>query len=83
MWRRKEQSGSVNYWNTDCQEVKNLNTSYVTENGELDRNVSRGIQAGWMNRKKMTCDRRIGKEINRKVFKSVVWPAVTYGNEWL
>jgi glucose/arabinose dehydrogenase len=58
--------------------------SYVTEKGELDREVMHRIQAGWMNWKKMTgvlCDRRIRKEIKGKVFKSVVRPAMIYGSE--
>ena len=58
--------------------------STVAENGDLDREITHRIQAGWKNWKKMSevlCDKRINVRAKRKVFKTVVRPAMLYGAE--
>ena len=58
--------------------------SYINEKGELDREITHRIQAGWLNWKRMTgvlCDSRVRRNIKGKIFKSVVRPAMIYGSE--
>ena len=58
--------------------------STLAEDGELDAEVDLRIQAGWKNWRKLSgvlCNRRLSSRWKGMVFKTVVRPAMTYGNE--
>ena len=58
--------------------------STVAKNGDLDREKTQRILAGWKNWKNMSgvlCDKRINVRAKGKVFKTVVRPAMLYGAE--
>ena len=58
----------------------------LTENGDLDAEMTHRIQSGWQNWKRVSgilCDRRIRLRVKRKVYKTVVRPAMMYwANTW-
>ena len=52
--------------------------------GELEGEIEKRIQAGWMNRRRLSgvlCDRRISVRKKGEVFKVAMRPAMTYGAE--
>ena len=54
----------------------------MSENGDLDAEMTHRIQSGWRNWKRVSgilCDRRISLRGKRKVYKTVVRPAMMYG----
>ena len=56
----------------------------MSENGELDAEMTHRIQSGWRNWKRVSgilCDRRINWRVKGKVYKTVVRPAMMYGAE--
>ena len=56
----------------------------MTENGDLDAEMTHRIQSGWKNWKRVSgilCDRRICLRVKRKVYKTVVTLAMMYGAE--
>ena len=58
--------------------------STVTEDGDLEAEITHKIQVGWKNWKKVSgvlCDRRVGIKLKGKVHKTVVRPAMMYGAE--
>ena len=58
--------------------------SYVTENGDMDEEISQRIKSAWYNWKKISgvlCDNKISARLKGKVYKSVVRPALLYSSE--
>ena len=58
--------------------------STLAEDGELDAEVTRSVQSGWKNCKSVSGvlrDRRMNVKIKRKVYRTVVRPALVYGAE--
>ena len=58
--------------------------SYVTENGDMEEEISQRIKSAWYNWKKTSgvlCDKRISARLKGKVYKSVVRPALLYSSE--
>ena len=58
--------------------------STVQESGSCEREVKRRVQAGWSGWRKISgliCDRRFPDRVKRKVYSSVVRPAIVYGLE--
>ena len=58
--------------------------SYVTENGDMDEEISQRIKSAWYNWKKVSgvlCDNKISARLKGKVYKSVVRPALLYSSE--
>jgi hypothetical protein len=58
--------------------------STLSEDGEIDLEVEKRIQAGWMRWKSLSgvlCDKRISTKVKGKVFKVAVRPAMTYSAE--
>ena len=56
----------------------------LTENGDLDAEMTHRIQSGWKNWKRISgilCNRRISLRVTGKVYKTVVRPAMLYGAE--
>ena len=56
----------------------------LAEKAELDAEMTHRIQSGWKNWKRVSgiqCDRRINLRVKRKVYKTVVRPAMIYGAE--
>ena len=56
----------------------------LADNGDLDAEMTRIIQSGWNNWKRVSrilCDRRISLRVKSKVYKTVVGPAKMYGAE--
>ena len=56
----------------------------LAENGDLDAEMTHRIQSGWKHWKRIPgilCDRRISLRVKRKVYKTVVRPAMMYGAE--
>jgi hypothetical protein len=56
----------------------------VSVNGDLDDEVEKSIQAGWMKWKTLSgvlCDKRLSERIKGKVFKVAIRPAITYSAE--
>ena len=56
----------------------------LVENGDLDTEMTHRIQSGWKNWKRISgilCDRRISLRVKGKVYKTVVRPAMMYGDE--
>ena len=53
----------------------------LAENGDFDAEMTRRIQSGWKNWKRISgilCDRRISLRVEGKVYKTVVRPAMMY-----
>ena len=53
----------------------------LTENGDLDAEMTHRIQSGWQNWKRVSgilCDRRIRLRVKGEVYKTVVRPAMIY-----
>ena len=58
--------------------------STLAENGELDAEVTQGVQSGWKNWKRVSgvlCDKRMNVKIKWKVYRTVARPALVYGAE--
>lgn len=58
--------------------------STMSQDGEIDEEVEKRIQAGWRNWKRLSgvlCDKRLSARRKGKVFKVAVRPAMTYGAE--
>ena len=58
--------------------------STLSEDGKLDEEVEKRIQAGWRNWKRLSgvlCDKRLSARRKGKVFKVAIRPAMTYGTE--
>ena len=58
--------------------------SMISEDGELDAEISHRIQSGWRNWKRMSgvlCDKRMSMKVKGKIHKTVVRPAMLYGAE--
>ena len=58
--------------------------STITVDGSEEREVTRGIQAGWKNWREVSgllCDRRMPVKLKGKVYETVVRPAMLYGME--
>ena len=58
--------------------------STVQESGGCEREVKKRVQAGWNRSKRVSgviCDRRLPARVKRKVYSSVVRPAMEYGLE--
>ena len=56
----------------------------LAENRDLDAEMTRRIQSGWRNWKRVSeilCDRRISLRVKGKVYKTVVRPAMMHGAE--
>ena len=56
----------------------------LAENGDLDAEMTHRIQTGWKNWKRVSgilCDRGIRLRVKRKVYKTVVIPAMMYSAE--
>ena len=56
----------------------------VQESGSCEREVKKRVQAGWNGWRKVSgviCDRRLQTRVKRKVYSSVVRPAMMYGLE--
>ena len=84
-----EQEGTIRLAGTDVKKVQEFKYlgSTVQQNGDSDREVKKRIQAGWHNWRKVSgvvCDRKIHPKVKGKVYRTVVRPATTYGQEtWL
>ena len=67
--------------------LKRVNTftylgSTLAEDGELDAEVTHRVQSGWKNWKRVSgllCLRRMNMKIKGKVYRTVVRPALMYG----
>ena len=58
--------------------------SYVTENRDMDEEISQRIKSAWYNWKKVSgvlCDNKISAKLKGKVYKSVARPALLYSSE--
>ena len=58
--------------------------STVQESGSCEREVKKRVQAGWNGWRKVSgviCDRRLSARVKRKVYSSVVRPAMVHGLE--
>ena len=75
--------------NLQGQNLERVNTfkylgATLAENGDLDAEMTRRIQSGWQNWKRVSgilCDRRISLRFKGKVYKTVVRPAMMYRAE--
>ena len=60
--------------------------STVTADGDSDKEISRRIQAGWSNWRKVTgivCDKKAPNRVKGRILSTVVHPAMLYGIETL
>ncbi|KAI5748144.1 hypothetical protein M8J77_022340 [Diaphorina citri] len=58
--------------------------STVNKEGDLDCEIAHRVNAAWMNWKRMSgvlCDRRMNGRMRRKIYRTVVRPAMMYGSE--
>ena len=56
--------------------------SKLAEDGELDAEVTHRVQSGWKKRVYgVLCDRKMNVQIKRKVYSTVVRPALMHGAE--
>ena len=58
--------------------------STLSNNGDLDAKMTHAILSGWNNWKResgVLCDRRLCLRVKRKVFKTIVRPAMVYAAE--
>ena len=58
--------------------------STMSEEGDLEAEITHRVQQGWRNWKKVSgvlCDKRIGVKLKGKVYKTVVKPAMLYSAE--
>ena len=56
--------------------------SMMQESGSCDREIKKRVQAGWNGWRKVSgviCDRRLPARVKRKVYSSVMRPAMVYG----
>ena len=87
MWTGGEEwQGTVKLGQEDIKRASTFKYlgSVVSENGNLDAEVSYRIQCAWMNWRKSSgilCDRRFSAKVKGKFYKSVVRPAMLYGAE--
>ena len=73
--------------NLQGENLERMNTfkylgATLEENGDLDAEMTHGIQSGWKSWKRVSgilCDRRISLRIKGKVYKTVVRPTMMYG----
>ncbi len=71
------------------QDLERVNTyTYIgptlAENGDLDAQMTHRIQSGWKSWWRVSgilCDRIISLRVKRKVYKTIVRPAMMYGAE--
>ena len=64
-------------------ENKYIGSLFTSEDGS-QANVNNRIRIGWMKWKEVSvamCDRKMPVELNDKVFKTIIRPAMTYGSE--
>ena len=87
LWLNGEDQGEgLKIEQAEVKKVKSFKYlgSYVTENGDMDEEISQRIKSAWYNWKKMSgvlCDKRISARLKGKVYKSVVRPALLYSSE--
>ena len=58
--------------------------SVVAGDGNLDEEIMQRVQSGWNNWRKMSgvlCDRKINVKMKGRVYKTVVRPAMVYGDD--
>ena len=77
---------TVRVEDTKVPRVKEFNYlgSTVQESGGCEREVKKRVQVGWNRWRKVSgviCDRRLPARVKRKVYSSVVRPAMVYGLE--
>ena len=82
----ENQNGEVSLQGEELKRVNKFKYlgSTVTEDGDLEAEITHRIQAGWKNWKKVSgvlCDQRIGVKMKGRVYKTVVRPAMMYGAE--
>ncbi|KAJ8710865.1 hypothetical protein PYW08_009380 [Mythimna loreyi] len=68
-----------------CSDFRYLG-SLIQGNGEIDRDVTHRINAGWMKWRQVTgttCDPRMPLKLKGKIYKSVIRPVLLYGSECL
>ncbi|KAK3551366.1 hypothetical protein QTP70_016655, partial [Hemibagrus guttatus] len=80
----REGSGTVRLQGEEVKKVQEFKYlgSTVQSNGECGKEVKKRVQAGWNGWRKVTgvlCDRKISARIKGKVYKTVVRPAMLYG----
>ncbi|KAJ8709025.1 hypothetical protein PYW07_008851 [Mythimna separata] len=66
-----------------CSDFRYLG-SLVQGDGEVDRDVTHRINAGWMKWRQVTgttCDPRMPLKLKGKIYKSVIRPVIMYGSE--
>ena len=78
--------GNIRIQDHVLKKVKNFKYlgSTMSVDGELEGEIKKRIQAGWMNWRRLSgvlCDRRISVRKKGNVFKVAVRPAMTYGAE--
>ncbi|KAK3521712.1 hypothetical protein QTP70_015816, partial [Hemibagrus guttatus] len=82
----REGSGTVRLQGEEVKKVQDFKYlgSTVQSNGECGKEVKKRVQAGWNGWRKVSgvlCDRKISARIKRKVYRTVVRPAMLYGLE--
>ncbi|KAK3537433.1 hypothetical protein QTP70_009980 [Hemibagrus guttatus] len=82
----REGSGTVRLQGEEVKKVQEFKYlgSTVQSNGECGKEVKKRVQAGWNGWRKVSgvlCDRKISARIKRKVYRTVVRPAMLYGLE--
>ena len=58
--------------------------STIQSNGEMNRDVSNRIQAGWLKCQAATgvlCDKKLPRRLKRKFYRVAIRPALLYGTE--
>ncbi|KAK3517322.1 hypothetical protein QTP70_003396 [Hemibagrus guttatus] len=82
----REGSGTLRLQGEEVKKVQEFKYlgSTVQSNGECGKEVKKRVQAGWNGWRKVSgvlCDRKISARIKRKVYRTVVRPAMLYGLE--
>ncbi|KAK3534004.1 hypothetical protein QTP86_000518 [Hemibagrus guttatus] len=80
----REGSGTVRLQGEEVKKVQEFKYlgSTVQSNGQCGKEVKKRVQAGWNRWRKVwgvLCDRKISARIKRKVYRTVVRPAMLYG----